>query len=166
MMHFVAVYEQLTDRGLCVGTVDSNAKPVGAVSGSITPVKRLLNMMDVVLQQVYMGTSAHNTDAQWSELMFGGAVVADLEAFDPNVALVVNSQYGAPAIGSKMLCVEDGCLAGIASNRNVPISRVAGCLDAYAFLVDSTPDIDRTARAHGICGMLNGAPRRPLRARI
>ena len=61
-MHFVAVYDQFTDRSLGVGTVYSNAKRVGSVSRTIAPVKRLLNMMDVVLQQFYMGASTHNTD--------------------------------------------------------------------------------------------------------
>ncbi len=55
-------------------------------------------MMDVVLQQFYMGAGTHNTDAQWSEPMFGGAVVANFKAFDPNVTLVVNRQYAASAI--------------------------------------------------------------------
>jgi hypothetical protein len=75
-----------------------------------------------------MGASTHNTDAQWSELMFGGAVVANFKAFDPNVTLVMNSQYGAPAIGSKMLCAEDGGLAVIASKSNVPISALPDVL--------------------------------------
>ena len=113
-----------------------------------------------------MGTSAHNTDAQWSELTVSRPVVANLKAFDPDVTLVMNRQYGAPAVGRKMLGVEDGCLAGIASKSDVPIRRVAGCLDAYTLFVDSTPYIDGTARTHGICGMLNSSPRCRLRAGI
>src|SRR5277367_629681 len=112
-MYFIAVNNQFADGGVGIGTIDSNAKPVGAVSRSITPIKCLLNMMDVVLQQFYMGAGAHNTDAQRSEPAVGGAVVANFKAFDPDVTLVMNSHYGASAIGNKMLRVEHGGLAGI-----------------------------------------------------
>src|ERR1017187_4934967 len=166
VMHLIAVNNQFTDRSLGVGTVYRNAKPVAASSRSITPIKSLLNMMDVVLQQFYMGADPHNTYAQWSQPMFGCAVVANFKAFDSDVTLVMNGQYGASAIRSKMFCVEDGRLAGIASKNNVSISRVAGCLDAYELFVDSTPHVDGTARARGVCGMLNGAPRRHLGAGI
>ena len=98
--------------------------------------------------------------------MFGGAEVANFKALDSNVTLVMNGQYAASAIRSEMLCVEDRCLAGIASKSNLSISRVAGCLDAYELFVDSTPHIDDTTRTHGVCGMLNGAPRRRLSAGI
>src|SRR5580698_2576361 len=113
-----------------------------------------------------MGASTYNTDAQGRELTVGGTVVSNFKAFDPDVTLIMNRQYGAPSIRSKMPCVEDGRLAGIASKSNVPISRVAGRLDAYALFVDSTPYIDGATRTHGICGMLNGAPRCRLCAGI
>src|SRR4029077_6360480 len=113
-----------------------------------------------------MGAGPHNTYAQWSQPMFGSAEVADFKALDPDVTLVMNGQYAASAIRSEMLCVEDRCLAGIASKSNISISRVAGCRDAYEFFVDSTPHIDGTARTHGVCGMLNGAPRCRLGAGI
>ena len=148
----------------CVGAVYSNAKLL-----ALCPTISLLNVSqyaDVVLQQFYMGASTHNIDAQWSELMFGGAVVANFKAFDPNVILVMNSQYAASAIRSKTLCVEDGLFSGIASKSNVSIRRVAGCVDGYALFVDSTSHIDGTTRTHSICGMLNGAPRCRLRAGI
>src|ERR1017187_8487956 len=49
VMHLIPVNDQFTDRSLGVGTVYSNAKPVGAASGSIAARKGLLNMMDIVL---------------------------------------------------------------------------------------------------------------------
>src|ERR1700722_9891398 len=98
--------------------------------------------------------------------MFSGAVVANFEAFNPNVTLVVNRQYRASTIGNKTLCVEDGPLSGIASKSNVSIRRVAGCVDGYALFVDSTSHVDGTTRTHSICGMLNGAPRCRLCAGI
>ena len=55
MMHLIAVNHQVTDRSLCVGTVYSYAKSVGSSSGTITALKSLLNMMDVVLQQFEVG---------------------------------------------------------------------------------------------------------------
>ena len=95
MMHLIAVNNQFTDRSLGVGTVNGNAKPVAASSRSITPVKSLLNMMDVVLQQFYMGAGPHNTDAQWSQPMLGGAEVADFKTLDPYVTLVLNRKNAA-----------------------------------------------------------------------
>ena len=106
------------------------------------------------------------SDAQWSEPMFGGTVVADFKAFDSHVTLVVDGQYAASAFGSEMLCVEDGRFAWIASKSNVSISRVAGCLDVDDLFVDSTPNIDGTTRPRRVCGVLNGAPRRRLGAGI
>src|SRR5207245_9490847 len=95
MLDLVPVHNQSTDRLLCVGTVNGNAKPVAASSRSITPVKSLLNMMDVVLQQFYMGAGPHNTDAQWSQPMLGGAEVADFKTLDPYVTLVLNRKNAA-----------------------------------------------------------------------
>lgn len=65
-----------------------------------------------------------------------------------------------------MLCVQDGRLARVAFESNVSIGRIAGCVDAHEFFVDSTPNIDGTARPYGVCGVLNGAPGRRLSARI
>ncbi len=55
VMHLIAVNDQVRDRSLGIGAVNGNAKSVVAVSGSITAIKSLLNMMDVVLQQFYVG---------------------------------------------------------------------------------------------------------------
>ena len=65
-----------------------------------------------------------------------------------------------------MRCVKDRRFAGIASKSNESIRRVAGCVDAYELFVDSTPHVDGTARPRGVCGVLNGAPRRRLSAGI
>ena len=65
-----------------------------------------------------------------------------------------------------MLCVENRDFAGIASKSNVSIRRVAGCLDAYEFFVDSAAHIDGAARTARVRGMLNGAPRCRLGAGI
>src|SRR5579863_261608 len=159
MMHLIAVDHQLTDWSLGVGTVYSNAKPVGTVSRTITSVKSLLNMMDIVLQQFNMGAGAHDAYAQWSEAMLGGAEIANFKSFDPHVTLVMNGQYAASAVRNNMPCVEDGRLARITSKRNVSIRRIARCLDVDELFVDSTAHVDGRARPHGVRGMLNGAPR-------
>src|SRR5580698_1609079 len=66
MMHLIAVDHQFTDWSFGIGAVYRNAKPIGTMSRTITPIKSLLNMMDVILQQLYMGTGSHHTDAQRS----------------------------------------------------------------------------------------------------
>jgi hypothetical protein len=48
-MHLIAVNDQVSDMSLGVGTVYSNAKPVTSSSRSITAIKILLNMMDIIL---------------------------------------------------------------------------------------------------------------------
>ena len=65
--------------------------PLPPLPGSSRPLKRLLNVMDVVLQQFDMRAGSHNVYAQWSESMFGGVEVANFKAFDSHVALVVNA---------------------------------------------------------------------------
>ena len=54
-MHLIAVDDQVSDRRLGVGTVYSDAKRVAALPRSIPPLKILLNVMNIVLQQFYMG---------------------------------------------------------------------------------------------------------------
>lgn len=58
-----------------------------------------------------------------------------------------------------MFSIEDCRLAGIASKRNVSIRRVAGCLEAYEFLIHSTSHVDGTARTRDVGCVLNGTPR-------
>ena len=165
-MHLVAINDQVSDRRLGVGTVDGNAKSIPAASRSIAAFKRLLNIVDVVLQQLYMRASPHHAYTQWSEPMFGGPEIANFKTLDPYVAPALYRKYRASPCGSKMPCVEHGRFAGIASKSNEPIGRVAGRLNGYEFFVDTTPHIDGTSRTRGVCGMLNGAPRCRLGARI
>ena len=98
--------------------------------------------------------------------MFGGAEVANFKPLDPYVTLVVNGEYAASAPGSEMLCFQDHRFAWIASESNESVTRVAGYLDADKLFIDSTSHVDGTARARGVCGMLNGAPRCGLGAGI
>jgi hypothetical protein len=69
MMHLIAVNDQVSDWCLGIGSIDSNAKPVAASSRSITAVKSLLNVMDVVRQELYMGAGSHDTYTQRGEAM-------------------------------------------------------------------------------------------------
>src|SRR5664279_123477 len=110
-MHLIAVDDQVSDRRLGVGTVNRNAKPVAALSRSITPLKSLLNMMNIVLQQFYVGAGPDNIDTQRGEPMFSGAVVANFKTLDSHVTLVVNRKYAASVIGSEMFRLQDRRLA-------------------------------------------------------
>src|ERR1035441_4676307 len=166
VMHLVAVNDQVSDRSLGVGTIHGNAKPVGTVSRSITPLKILLNVMDVVLQKFYMGASPDYVDTQRGELMFGGAEVANLKTLDSHITLVANGKYAVSFIGSEMRRLQDRCFVRIASKSDETNACVAGCVDAHQLFVDSTPNVDGTARPRGVRGVLNGAPRRRLRAGI
>ena len=44
-----------------------------------------------------MGPGSHDAYAQWTESMFGSAEVANFKALDPDVAFVLNGEYGAPS---------------------------------------------------------------------
>src|SRR4029077_1041292 len=165
-MHLIAVNDQVSDRSLGVGTVYGNAKPVAAPSRGIAAVKSLLNVMDVIFQQFYMGAGSRNAYAQRCEPMFGGAEVANFKALDSHVTLVMNGENGASAGGSEMPSVQGRRLARIASESKVPIARVARCVDAHELFVDSSSHVDRTASTCCVCGMLNRAPRCRLRTRI
>src|SRR6266576_5091644 len=165
-MHLIAVDDQVRYRSLGVGTINSDAKPVTALSRSITPLKILFNVMDIVLQQFYMGAGPDNVYAQWDKPIVGSAVVTNFKAFDPDVTLVVNRKYAASLRGSDMHCLQHRRFARIASKSNESIGRVAGCVDTHQLFVDSASNVDGTARPRGGLGVLNGAPRCRLRAGI
>src|ERR1700674_5701722 len=113
-----------------------------------------------------MRPGSHYVYAKWSKPMFGGVKVANFEAFDSHVALIMNRQHALPAGRGEMRCVEGCGLAGIALNRDESIRCVTGCLDIYEFFVDPTAHVDGTARTRDIRRMLNRAPRRRLRTGI
>src|SRR2546430_17426509 len=106
-MHLIAVNDQVSDGSLGVGTVYSNAKPVAASSRKIAAVESLLNVMDVVLQEFYMGAGSHDAYTQWGEAMLSGAEVANFETLDPYVTLVVNSKYTLSSRRGEVRCIED-----------------------------------------------------------
>ncbi len=90
VMNFIAVNDQIGDGSLGIGAVDSNTKPVAAASGSIAAGKILLNMMDIVFEQFYVGAGSNEVYAQWTEPMFGGVEVANFKTLDPYVTPVLN----------------------------------------------------------------------------
>ena len=98
----VAVNYQLTDGSGGVGAVYGDAEPVTASPWSITALKILFNVMDVVMEQFYMRAGAHNADPQGSEPMFRGAVVANFKSLDSHVTLVVNGKHTASSLGNQM----------------------------------------------------------------
>src|SRR5215470_1311673 len=158
-MHLVAVNDQVGDRSFGVGTVYGNAKAVAATSGSIAAFEVVLNVMDIVLEQFNMGARPGDVYTQGHQAMFGGPKVADLEALDPYVTFVLNGEDADSSGGSKVLSFEDCRLARITSECNESSARVAGCVDAHQFLVDSAPNGNRTAGPCGVCCVLNRAPR-------
>src|SRR6185369_9168837 len=160
VMHLITFNDQVGDWRFCVGTVYGDAKSVVAVSWSVAAVKSLLNMMDVVPQQLYVGARSHNAYAQWTEPMYGGTEVANFKALDSDVTLIVNREYGLSSRRREMRCVKNDRFARIASKRNESIRRVAGRVKAHKLFVDSTPHVDGAARPRGVCSMLNSAPRR------
>src|SRR5262245_15870169 len=128
-MHLIAVNDQVSDWGLSVGSIHSNAKPIAASSRSIAAVKSLLNVMDVVLQQLYVRAESDDAYAQRREPVFGGAEVANFKTLDPYVTLVVNGKYTLSSRRGEVCGVEDGRFAWIASEGNESVTRVAGYID-------------------------------------
>src|SRR6202035_5600597 len=106
VMHFISVDDQFSDRSLGVGTINGNAKAVGTMAGTVAALKSLLNMMDVIFQQLDMGTGPHNTNAQWSQPMLSCPEITNFKTLDPYIASVMNRQYGTSARGDEMLRVE------------------------------------------------------------
>src|SRR5579862_9084078 len=115
MMHLIAIDDQVSDRGLRVGAVYGYAKSVASSSGSIAAFEIVLNVMDVVFQQFYVGTPSGHIDPQGSEPMFGGAGIADFETLNSHVTFVLNRKYADSSQRCEMPCVQDRCLAWIAS---------------------------------------------------
>ena len=92
--------------------------------------------------------------------MFSRAEVANFEAFDSHVTLIVDGKQALPSRGRKVSCVKDRCFAGIASESDESITRVAGHVDADQFFVNAPFHVHDAARARSVRGMLNGPPRR------
>src|SRR5271156_1410967 len=128
-MHFIAINDQVCDRSLGVGAIYRDAKSVTAASGMIAARKRLLDMMDVILQQLNVGARPADVDTQRRKPMFGGAKVANFEALNSHVTLAVNRHYAASVFGSEAGCVQDRRFSWIASESNESITRVARCID-------------------------------------
>src|SRR5690348_7808236 len=133
MMYFVALDDEVGDGSLGVGAVDGDAKSVAAAPGLVPARKGLLNVVDVVLQKFYVRACSHHTYPQGCEPMLGSMKVADLETFDPYVTLIVEVEYGLSSRGREMICVEDRRFAGITSECDESITRVAGRIDADEF---------------------------------
>jgi hypothetical protein len=165
-MHLIAVNDQASDRCLGIAPVHRNAKPIAASPWSITALESLFDVMDVVLQQLYVGTGSHDAYTQWGEAMLSGAEVTNFKTLDPYVTLVVNSEYTLSSRRGEVRCVEDRRFAWIASEGNESVTRVAGYIDTDQFFVDSTPHVHGAARTRSVRGMLNGAPRRSLSAGV
>ena len=98
--------------------------------------------------------------------MFSRAEVADFKTFDPHVTLIVDGKHTLPSGGPEMLGVKNCCFAGIASESDESITRVAGYVDADQLFVNSPFHIHCAARARSVRGMLNGPPRRRSSARV
>jgi len=104
-------------------------------------------------------TRAHDTYAQWDEPMFGGMKVPDLETLDSYVTLILDGKDRLPSRGREMVRVEDRRFAGITFEGDESVTRVAGCIDAHEFFVDSTAHVYLAARTSYIGGVLNCTPR-------
>src|SRR6185437_13073227 len=150
VMYFVAINDQVCNGSLGVGPIHGNAKSVATASRSVAARKRLLNVVDVVSQQLDMGAGPHYTYAQRSEPMFGSVEIANFKAFNPHVTLIVDSKHSLSSRGREMPCVKDCCCAGIASEGDESVTRVAGHVDADQFFVDSRFHVHGAARTRGV----------------
>src|SRR6476660_8744953 len=110
-MHLVAVNDQVCDGNLGIGPVHRNSKPVATASRSVAALKRLLNVMDIIVQQLNMRSGPHNAYAQWSEPMLSRAEVANFKAFDSHVALIVDGKHAFPSRGRIMRSDNCSCFA-------------------------------------------------------
>src|SRR5580693_3941633 len=113
-----------------------------------------------------MRAGAHYADTQGSETMLRGVVIANLQALDAHVALIVNGEYAASPLGNQMPGIEYGGLPWKTSKGDEPVARIAGSVHAHAFLVDSASNVDRTSCTRRIGRVLNRTPRLSLSARI
>src|SRR4030095_12610960 len=124
VMHLIAVNDQISDRSLGVGAVYGNAKSVATASRSIAAWESLLNVMHVVFQKFDVGTRTANVDAQRRKTMFSCVKVANFEALNSHVTLVVNGENALSSSGGEMPSVQHRRLAGIASEGNESIVRI------------------------------------------
>src|SRR5580693_7171676 len=165
-MHFVAVDDQVGDGSFRVGAVDRDAEPVAAAARGVTTGKGIFDVMDVVFEKFDVGAGSGNADAKWSGAMLGGVKVADFEALDSDVTLIVNRENAGPGVGCETSCVQNRRFSVIARDGDVSVGRISGCIDTDELFVNSSANVDGAAGAGFVDGALDRAPRRGFGAGI
>src|ERR1035441_6949256 len=157
-MDLIAVNDQVRDGSLGVGAVYCDAKSVAAPPRRIPALERLLNVMDIIVQQLDMGAGPCNANAQRTQPMFSRVEVANFKSCNPHVTPIVNGEHSLSSRRSETGGVEDRRFAGEALKSDKSIRRVSGNVNAHQLFIDPSSHFDRAARAPGISSMLNGAP--------
>ena len=165
-MDFIAVDDQVGDGSLGVGAVDGDAESVAATAGGIATGEGIFDVMDVIFEEFDVGAGAGDADAQWSEAMLGSVKVANFEALDSDVTLVVDCENAASGGGREMRGVQDCGFAWIASEGDEAVAGISGCVDANELFVDSTANVDGRAGAGFVYSVLDRAPRSGFSAGI
>ncbi len=76
-MHFVSVHDQIGDWTGSVRAVHGNAESIGSASWTLAPLIGLLNIVDIVVPYLNVGTVAIHTYARGNASGIGGTIVAD-----------------------------------------------------------------------------------------
>src|SRR2546427_11938555 len=103
-----------------------------------------------------MRSGSRNAYTEWRELMFSCAEVANFKALDSHVTLIVDGKHALPSRGRKMPGVKDCCFAGIASESDESVARVAAHVDTDQFFINAPFHVHDAARTRSIRAMLNG----------
>ena len=98
--------------------------------------------------------------------MLGGVKVANFEALDSDVTLIVNRENAGSGGRCETSCVQNCRLSVIARDGDVSVGRISGCIDTDELFVNSSANVDGTAGAGFVEGVLDRAPRRGFGAGI
>src|SRR6185437_2358713 len=107
-----------------------------------------------------MRSGPPNADPQRGKTMFSRAEIANFKAFNPHVTLIVDGKHALSSRGREMPRVKDCCCAGIASEGDESVTRVARHVDADELFVTAAFHVDGATRTRSVRRMLNGPPRR------
>ena len=156
VVNFVSVYDQIGDWTCGIGAIHGDAESIGSVAGAFSSGIGLLDIVDIVIPNLDMGTVAVDANACGNPSGIGGTIVANLKMLDFYVAHVSQRDHGAIAnLRSQTASIQHRRLSRLAAKCNVTLGRVPGGCDGQPLAIFSAANVDGISRLRYVRRMLH-----------